>query len=79
MPSEYTCLEENVIQTNHRALTWLDRIKDHNARLTRWSLALQPYQFIIQYRAGTANGNADGLSRAFGEDATTSSLEEEEV
>ena len=28
------------IQTDHRALQWLDRLKDTNARLTRWSLAL---------------------------------------
>ena len=28
------------IQTDHRALVWLDRLKEHNARLTRWSLAV---------------------------------------
>ena len=50
------------IQTDHRALEWLDRLKDNNARLTRWSLALQPYQFVVRYRAGSANNNADGLS-----------------
>uniref|UniRef100_A0A1X7VHB9 Reverse transcriptase RNase H-like domain-containing protein n=1 Tax=Amphimedon queenslandica TaxID=400682 RepID=A0A1X7VHB9_AMPQE len=25
------------IQTDHRALEWLDRVKENNARLTRWS------------------------------------------
>ena len=50
-----------IIQTDHRALA---RVKDKNARLTRWSLALQPYDFNVVYRKGTANGNADGLSRA---------------
>ena len=64
------------IQTDHRALEWLDRLKDNNARLTRWSLALQPYQFIVKYRAGSANNNADGLSRAF-DDSTTLSSEKE--
>ena len=54
-----------IIQTDHRALKWLDRLKDNNARLTHWSLALQPYQFVVQYQAGSANNNADGLSRAF--------------
>ena len=53
------------IQTDHRALAWLHRLKEDNARLTRWSLALQPFNFIVRYRAGTANNNADGLSRAF--------------
>lgn len=33
------------------------------ARLARWALALQPYQYHIEHRPGTSNGNADGLSR----------------
>ena len=53
------------IQTDHRALEWLHRLKDNNARLVRWSLALQPYNFQVRYRTGRANGNADALSRAF--------------
>ena len=51
------------IQTDHRALVWLDRLKENNPRLTRWSLALQPYQFQVVHRAGRANSNADALSR----------------
>ena len=53
-----------IIQTDHRALQWLDRLKDSNPRLARWSLALQPYQFTVEHRAGLLNGNADALSRA---------------
>jgi len=53
------------IQTDHRSLEWLDRIKDNNARLTCWSLALQPYKFTVEYRAGKSNSNADALSRAY--------------
>ena len=52
-----------VLQTDNRALTWLRTLKDKNARLTRWSLALQPYTFTIEHRKGTANANADRLSR----------------
>ena len=52
-----------IIQTDHRSLEWLDRLKENNARLTRWSLSLQPYQFQVHYRAGKANANADALSR----------------
>ena len=51
------------IQTDHRSLVWLDRLKENNARLTRWSLALQPFQFSVKYRTGAMNGNADALSR----------------
>ena len=52
------------IQTDHRSLVWLDRLKESNTRLARWSLALQPYQFTVTYRPGSSNGNADALSRA---------------
>lgn len=51
------------VYTDHRALVWLDRLKDNNARLTRWSLALQPYEFQVLHRAGRDNANADTLSR----------------
>ena len=37
------------IVTDHRSLEWLERLKENNARLTRWSLALQPYNFVVQY------------------------------
>lgn len=52
-----------VIQTDHRSLKWLNRLKESNNRLTRWSLALQPYTFVVKHRSGTSNGNADALSR----------------
>jgi hypothetical protein len=51
------------VQTDHRALQWLEKMKDSNPRLTRWTILLQPYDFSILYRPGTTNGNADGLSR----------------
>ena len=52
------------IHTDHQRLVWLDRLKDSNTRLARWSLALQPYQFTVTYRPGSANNNADALSRS---------------
>jgi len=53
------------IETDHRSLEWLDRIKHSNSRLTRWSLFLQSYSYSVHYRKGSSNGNADGLSRAW--------------
>lgn len=53
-----------VIETDHRALEWLDRVKENNMRLTRWSLFLQSYDYKVRYRPGAANENADALSRA---------------
>ena len=51
------------IQTNHRSLEWLDRLKENNPRLCRWSLALQPFDFTVEHRSGVKNLNADALSR----------------
>ena len=51
------------VQTDHCSLEWLQKMKDTNARLTRWNLFLQAYLFLIEYRPGCENGNADGLSR----------------
>ena len=65
------------VQTDHRSLEWLNRLKDTNARLTRWSLELQSYSFTVRHRAGRANANADGLSRAHDPNATTLSPEKD--
>ena len=51
------------IQTDHRSLEWLDRVKENNARLTRWSLLLQPYEYTVEHRPGVKNGNVDTLCR----------------
>ncbi len=52
----------------------LHRLKENNPRLSRWSLALQPYNFEVKYRAGKANGNADALSRADSADSASNYL-----
>ena len=51
------------VQTDHWALVWLNSVKDKTSRLTRWSIALQPFDFTIVHRVGRANANADALSR----------------
>jgi RNase H-like domain found in reverse transcriptase len=49
--------------TDNVSVKWLKQIKNCQGRLGRWALALQGYNFQIQHRASSANGNADGLSR----------------
>ena len=66
-----------VIQTDHRSLEWLDKLKENNAQLTCWSLALQPYQYRVVYRAGKANSNADALSRGFPSTSGATSVSQE--
>lgn len=60
------------IITDHHPLTGLKTIKDLHGRLGRWSLQLQHYNFVVQYRAGDKN-QVDALSRI--ELATTGDLE----
>ncbi|KAK7910159.1 hypothetical protein WMY93_014843 [Mugilogobius chulae] len=51
------------LETDHRALTWINSMKDHNSRLTRWYLSLQPFKFVVRHRSGRSNLVADYLSR----------------
>lgn len=52
-----------IVETDHIALCALLRSKNLVGRLCRWSIYLQAYDFEIQYKKGTANGNADAFSR----------------
>ena len=52
------------LETDHRALVWLNRMRDSNARITRWYLSLQPFKYTVKYRTGASNTVADSLSRA---------------
>ncbi|XP_047219374.1 uncharacterized protein LOC124867136 [Girardinichthys multiradiatus] len=51
------------LETDHRALQWLHRMKDANARIAGWYLALQPYNFTVHYKVGKTNTVADCLPR----------------
>ena len=51
------------VQTDHNALKWLMTTKDLTGKLARWSLKLQEYDFIIDYRKGALHANVDALSR----------------
>ena len=51
----YLLVRRFVIQTDHRSLEWLEKLKESDARLCRWSLSLQPYTFEAQHQAGVLN------------------------
>ena len=34
-----------------------------SSRMQRWCLSLSAYDYVLEFRAGILNGNADGLSR----------------
>ena len=64
----YLIPQSFVVETDHKALTYLMTANHHNGRLARWALLLQPYTFSIRYRPGCQHINADALSRMFFED-----------
>ena len=61
-----------VVETDHRALVFLNTAQHTNGRLARWAMRWQPYSFQIGYRPGSCNTNADALSRLVEEDASSS-------
>ena len=53
-----------VVRTDHAALVWLRNVKEPTGQLARWLQIIDEFEDLeIQYRAGTANGNADAMSR----------------
>ena len=51
------------VYTDHNPLKFLQKMKNSNQRLMRWSLALQPYKINIHHIKGKDNVIADMLSR----------------
>ena len=51
------------IKTDHKALEALQTSRKLTGRLARWALSLQQYHFVVQYKPGKMNQDADGLSR----------------
>ena len=60
---EYLLGKEFVLQTDHQPLVYLNKFKNLNGRLMRWSLALQNFSFVVDYIKGSENVGADMLSR----------------
>ena len=52
------------VYCDHNPLTFVNRMKSKNQRLTRWCLALQQYNLNLHHIRGTDNIVADFLSRS---------------
>lgn len=52
-----------ILRTDHKALIWLSKLKEPNAKLYRWKLKLQDYDYSIEHVKGKDNLVADALSR----------------
>ena len=51
------------IFSDHKALESRGKVGNHNARVQRWLEFLTAFDYTLEYRKGSANGNADFLSR----------------
>ena len=51
----YLMAAKFTVVTDHRALTYLNRMNNRSIRLTRWSHTLQPYDCTFKYRKGKDN------------------------
>ena len=54
-----------VVFSDHNPLKYLNRAKNSNRRLMRWSLELQDYNISVQHIRGKDNILADCLSRTY--------------
>ena len=61
--AKYLLLTEFIVETDHKPLSFLQKVKAKNSRLMRWPLALQQYKFRVQAIPGRENVHGDSLSR----------------
>ena len=50
------------ILSDHKALKGIDKVGNHNARVQRWLQFLTAFDYTLEYRKRSANGNANFLS-----------------
>jgi len=58
----YVYSKRIVVQSDHRALQWLNSAVKTNSRLAKWALTLQVYDLEVRYVLGK-NQPADSLTR----------------
>ena len=52
-----------IIWSDHNPLQYMDNMKNKTSKVNRWRLELSEYNYVIKYKPGVLNTNADALSR----------------
>ena len=55
------------LRTDHSSLRWQQKFKNEDGMLARWYLLLGQFSVTFEYRPGSQNANADGMSRQCGQ------------
>ena len=55
--------EQFTVHTDQSSLRWLMEITEPSGRLMRWRLRLSEFNFVVKYKKGLLNTQADALSR----------------
>ena len=55
-----------LVRSDHGALRWLFKFKNHEGQIARWFETLATCDFKIEHRARRIHSNADALSRRLG-------------
>ena len=63
------------LRTDHKNLTFLNQ--EHRGKVQRWKIAIQEYDFDIEFLPGTLNVVADGFSRLVSVDPLDKPIMEE--
>ena len=61
--ARYLLGQRFILQTDHKPLKFINSGKTMNARICRWALILQQFEFSIEYITGSSNAIADFMSR----------------
>jgi len=60
-----TTLHPVIVYTDHNPLVFVNKVKNSNQRLLRWSILYQQYDLEIHHIRGKDNVIADALSRVY--------------